>query len=132
MENALFIPQPGFRFYFKEHPDYIFEIGSVTHNAIRYAAIAGGKSFSIHSNEFESCYISGEILCVFASDKLIINPKHSAEIHRRERYVISALQLLEYPTSDHLLSDLIPKISAQIKDPKPPFQPHCCKMDNSI
>ncbi|MDY6487769.1 DDE-type integrase/transposase/recombinase [Acinetobacter faecalis] len=120
MENALFIPQPGFRFYFKEHPDYIFEIGSVTHNAIRYAAIAGGKSFSIHSNEFESCYISGEILCVFAPDKLIINPKHSAEIHRRERYVISALQLLEYPTSDHLLSDLIPKISAQIKDPKPP------------
>lgn len=45
MNNALFIPQPGFRFYFKEHPDYIFEIGSVTYNAIRYAAIAGVNHF---------------------------------------------------------------------------------------
>ena len=99
MNNALFIPQPGFRFYFKEHPDYIFEIGSVTYNAIRYAAIAGGKSFSISPNEFESRYTSGEILCVFAPDKLMINPKHSIAIHRRERYVISALQLLQYPTS---------------------------------
>lgn len=120
MNNALFIPQPGFRFYFKEHPDYIFEIGSVTYNAIRYAAIAGGKSFSISPNEFESRYTSGEILCVFAPDKLMINPKHSIAIHRRERYVISALQLLQYPTSNNLLSQLIHHISAEIQDPNPP------------
>lgn len=120
MENALFMPQPGFRFYFKEHPDYIFEIGSVTYNTIRYAAIAGGKSFLISPSEFESCYKSGEILCVFAPDKLMISPKHSSEIHRRERYVISALQLLKYPTSDNLLSKLIPKISTEIQDSNPP------------
>lgn len=120
MGNALFIPQPGFRFYFKAHPDYIFEIGSITYNAIRYAAIAGGKLFAITPNEFESRYTSGDILCVFAPDKLMINPKHSSEIHRRERYVISALRLLEYPTSDNLLSELIPKISAEIKDSNPP------------
>ena len=59
MDNSLLIPQPGFRFYFKEHPDYIFEIGSVTYNAIRYAAIAGGKSFSITPNEFEKRYKEG-------------------------------------------------------------------------
>ena len=82
MKNALFIPQPGFRFYFKEHPDYIFEIGSVTYNDIRYAAIAGGKSFSISPDDFENRYTSGEILCVFAPDKLIINPKHDANIFR--------------------------------------------------
>lgn len=120
MNNALFIPQAGFRFYFKEHPDYIFEIGSVTYNAIRYAAIAGGKSFSISPNEFENRYTSGEILCVFAPDKLMINPKHSTAIHRRERYVISALRLLQYPTSNNLLSQLIHHISAEIQDPNPP------------
>lgn len=120
MENALFIPQPGFRFYFKEHPDYIFEIGSVTYNTIRYAAIAGGKSFLISPYEFESRYKSGEVLCVFAPDKLMINPKHSSEIHRKERYVISALQFLKSPTSPYYLSKLIQKISAEIKDPNPP------------
>lgn len=94
MEKSIFIPQSGFRFYFKAHPDYIFEIGSITYNAIRYAAIAGGKSFSITPNEFESRYKSGEILCVFAPEKLIINPKYSLELHRKERYVINALQQL--------------------------------------
>lgn len=45
MNNALLFRQVFV--YFKEHPDYIFfEIGSVTYNAIRYAAIAE-KSFSI-------------------------------------------------------------------------------------
>lgn len=120
MENALFIPQHGFRFYFKDHPDYIFEIGSVTNNDIRYAAIAGGKSFSIVFDEFESRYKKGEILCIFAPNKLLINPKHSSEIHRKERYVISALQFLESPTSPKYLSELIQKISTEIKDPNPP------------
>lgn len=120
MNNSLFIPQPGFRFYFKEHPDYIFEIGSVTYNAIRYAAIAGGKSFSITPNEFENHYKKGEILCVFAPDKLMINPKHNSEIHRKERYVISALQFLKSPTSPQHLSKLIEQISTEIKDPHPP------------
>ena len=120
MENSLFTPQPGFRFYFKDHPDYIFEISSVTYNAIRYAAIAGGKSFSITPNEFEKRYKEGEILCVFAPNKLIINPKHSSEIHRKERYVTSALQLLKSPTSLQYLSKLIQQISIEIKDPHPP------------
>lgn len=120
MNNSLFIPQPGFRFYFKEHPDYIFEIGSVTYNAIRYAAIAGGKSFSITPNEFENRFKKGEILCVFAPDKLMINPKHNSEIHRKERYVISALQFLKSPTSPQHLSKLIEQISTEIKDPHPP------------
>lgn len=120
MENSLFIPQSGFRFYFKAHPDYIFEIGSITYNAIRYAAIAGGKSFSITPTEFESRYKLGEILCVFAPEKLIINSKYSSELHRKERYVINALQLLEHPTSINLLSKLIPQIASDINDLNPP------------
>ncbi len=110
MDNSLLIPQPGFRFYFKEHPDYIFEIGSVTYNSIRYAAIAGGKSFSITPNEFENRYKNGEILCIFAPNKLMINPKYNSEIHRKERYVISALQVLKSPTSPQHLSKLIPAV----------------------
>ena len=120
MENSLFIPQSGFRFYFKAHPDYIFEIGSITYNSIRYAAIAGGKSFSITPNEFENRYKNGEILCVFSPDKLMINPKYNSEIHRKERYVISALQTLKSPTSPQHLSKLIEQISTEIKDPSPP------------
>ncbi|MEN3968409.1 Mu transposase C-terminal domain-containing protein [Acinetobacter sp. BWR-L5] len=120
MDNSLLIPQPGFRFYFKEHPDYIFEIGSVTYNSIRYAAIAGGKSFSITPNEFDNRYKNGEILCIFAPNKLMINPKYNSEIHRKERYVISALQVLKSPTSPQHLSKLIQQISTEIKDPNPP------------
>lgn len=120
MNNALLTPQQGFRFYFQKHPDYIFEIGSITYSTIRYAAIAGGKSFSITSNEFETRYKKGEILCVFSPDKLMINPKHNSEIHRKERYVISALQTLKSPTSPQHLAKLIEHISTEIKDPNPP------------
>ncbi|KMU98869.1 DDE-type integrase/transposase/recombinase [Acinetobacter schindleri] len=120
MKKALFNPQPGYRFYFQEHPNYIFEIGSITHTTIRYAAIAGGKAFSIGLNDFENQYKAGEILCVFAPEKLILNPKYSTEIHRKERYIISALQKLKHPTCIKQLSLLIQKIAIEIKDRTPP------------
>lgn len=120
MTESLFIPHPGYRFYFKDHPDYIFEIGFVSNNTVRYAAIAGGKSFSIGLDEFESRYKSGEILCVFAPEKLILNPNYSSEIHRKERYIISALQKLQSPTSLNQLIKLIPEVAKDICDDSPP------------
>jgi len=120
MENPLFIPQPGYRFYFAEHPDYIFEIASVALNTIRYAATVGGKICTLDLNEFESRYKSGEIICSFAPEKLILNPECSQEIHRKERYILSALQQLEYPTSLNQLSPLIQEIATSIDDESPP------------
>ncbi|BAP35773.1 hypothetical protein AS4_08330 [Acinetobacter guillouiae] len=120
MENALFLPQPGYRFYFAEHPDYIFEIASIALNTIRYAATIGGKICTLDLNEFESRYKSGEIICSFAPEKLVLNPQCSQDIHRKERYVLSALQQLEYPTSLNQLSPLIQEIATSIDDKSPP------------
>ncbi|RZG43275.1 Mu transposase C-terminal domain-containing protein [Acinetobacter wuhouensis] len=120
MENALFLPQPGYRFYFAEHPDYIFEIASIALNTIRYAATIGGKICTLDLNEFESRYKSGEIICSFAPEKLVLNPQCSQDIHRKERYVLTALQQLEYPTSLDQLSPLIQEIATSLDDKSPP------------
>lgn len=120
MENPLFLPQPGYRFYFAEHPDYIFEIASIALNTIRYAAIIGGKICTLDLNEFENRYKSGEIICSFAPEKLVLNPQCTQDIHRKERYVLSALQQLEYPTSLNQLSPFIQEIATLIDDKSPP------------
>ena len=120
MENPLFLPQPGYRFYFSEHPDYIFEIASIALNTIRYAATIGGKICTLDLNEFENRYKSGEIICSFAPEKLVLNPQCSQDIHRKERYVLSALQQLEYPTSLNQLSPFIQEIATLIDDKSPP------------
>lgn len=120
MENPLFIPQPGYRFFFAEHPDYIFEIASIKLNTIRYAATVGGKICTLDLNDFEKRYKSGEIICSFAPEKLVLNPKCSQEIHRKERYILSALQQLEHPTSPNQLSSFIQEIATSIDDKSPP------------
>ncbi|WP_228716133.1 hypothetical protein [Acinetobacter pittii] len=71
MPSSLFIPQPGFRFAFSNQDDYVFEITNVTYGQIRYAAVIGGKSFTLSSEAFEQYYKNDEIKCIFAPEKLI-------------------------------------------------------------
>lgn len=120
MEKSLLIPQPGFRFTFNKHEDQVFEISYVGNSKIRFAAVAGGKQHSIESNDFDERFLNGEILCVFAPNKLIINTESSEEIHRKEFYVRHALYQLAHPTSLRLLPNFIESIASDLKDPKPP------------
>ncbi|MDG6745587.1 hypothetical protein QCF01_14440, partial [Staphylococcus aureus] len=90
MSSSLFIPQPGFRFIFSNQEDYVFEITTVAYGTIRYAAVIGGKSFTLSSESFEQYYKNDEIKCIFAPEKLIINPEKCSEIQRKERYIKSA------------------------------------------
>ncbi len=97
MNNSLLFHSLVFVFILKNILTIFFEIGSVTYNAIRYAAIAGGKTFSITRMSLKIATKKVKSYAVFAPDKLMINPKHSSEIHRKERYVLSALQFLKSP-----------------------------------
>ncbi|NDY14482.1 transposase [Acinetobacter baumannii] len=120
MPSSLFIPQPGFRFTFSNQEDYVFEITNVTYGQIRYAAVIGGKSFTLSSEAFEQYYTNDEIKCIFAPEKLIINPEKCSEIQRKERYVISALYKLYEPTALIPLKKLIAEIATELGDQIPP------------
>ncbi|MFK7163914.1 Mu transposase C-terminal domain-containing protein [Acinetobacter baumannii] len=119
MEKPLLIPQSGLRFTIANH-EHVFEITSSNYGVIRYAAIAGGKPCSIPTSTFETRYKNGEIQCVFAPEKLFINPDSCSTIRRKERYVLTALAKLTAPTSIEPLRELIQEIAAEIKDPSPP------------
>lgn len=120
MPSPLFIPQPDFRFIFSNREDYIFEITTVTYGTIRYAAVIGGKSFTLSSESFEQYYKNDEIKCIFAPEKLIIDPEKCSEIQRKERYVKSALYKLYMPTALAPLKELIKEVSAELEDQTPP------------
>lgn len=120
MEKSLLIPEPGFRFTFNKYEDQVFEISYVGNNKIRYAAVIGGKQHFIEASDFDARYKDGEILCVFAPDKLIINPKSCEEIHRKEFYVKQALLQLNHPTSLKLLPSFIASTASDLNDPTPP------------
>ncbi|WP_343597730.1 Mu transposase C-terminal domain-containing protein [Acinetobacter sp.] len=119
MEKPLLIPQPGFRFTFADH-EHVFEITSSNYGVIRYASIAGGKPFSISAITFETRYKTGDIQCVFAPEKLFINPDSCSTIRRKERYVLTALAKLTAPTSIEPLRELIKEIALEIEDASPP------------
>lgn len=120
MPTSLFIPQPGFRFAFSNQDDYVFEITNVSYGQIRYAAVIGGKSFTLSSEAFEQYYKNDEIKCIFAPEKLIINPEKCSEIQRKERYVRSALYKLYEPTALIPLKKLIDEIATELGDQVPP------------
>ncbi|MDO7440024.1 transposase family protein [Acinetobacter baumannii] len=120
MPSSLFIPQPGFRFTFSNQEDYVFEITNVTYGQIRYAAVIGGKSFTLSSEAFGQYYKNDEIKCIFAPEKLIINPEKYSEIQRKERYVRSALYKLYEPTALIPLKKLIDEIATELGDQVPP------------
>ncbi len=119
MDKSLFLPYPGIRFIFTGH-DSEFEITSTNYGMIRYAAIAGGKPFSISIESFTERYTSGEIECIFLPTRELINPSKSAEIRRKERYVQAALGMLFYPTALEPLTDLIKNVALEIEDQSPP------------
>jgi len=120
MSSSLFIPQPGFRFIFSNQEDYIFEITTVAYGTIRYASVIGGKSFTLSSESFEQYYKNDEIKCIFAPEKLIINPEKCSQIQRKERYVKSALYKLHMPTALAPLKELINEVAAELDDKTPP------------
>ncbi len=119
MNKPLLTPQPGFRFTLGHHDD-IFEITSCAYGMIRYATIAGGKPCSIPFSVFETRYKNGEIQCVFAPDKLQINPESCKIIRRKERYVQTAIAKLLNPTALVPLQQIIKEVSLEIGDNTPP------------
>lgn len=120
MEKSLFLPQAGLRFTFNSHDDHIFEITSTNYGMVRYAAIAGGKPFSITIESFETRYKNGEIQCIFAPEKLLVNAESCAIIRRKERYVQTALFKLFNPTAIEPLKEIIKDVATEMGDEKPP------------
>ncbi|MCH7333986.1 Mu transposase C-terminal domain-containing protein [Acinetobacter modestus] len=120
MPTSIFLPQPGLRFTFSNQDDYVFEITTITYGIIRYAAVIGGKSFTLSLESFEQYFKNDEIKCVLAPEKLIINPDKCSEIQRKERYVKSALYKLYAPTALIPLKNLITEVATDIEDQKPP------------
>lgn len=120
MPTSLFLPQPGLRFTFSNQDDYIFEITNISYGLIRYAAVIGGKSFTLSLESFEQYFKNDEIKCIFAPEKLIINPEKCSEIQRKERYVKSALYKLYAPTALLPLKKLIAEIAIELGDQAPP------------
>ncbi len=120
MPTSLFLPQPGLRFTFSNQDDYIFEITNISYGLIRYASVIGGKSFTLSLESFEQYFKNDDIKCVFAPEKLIINPEKCSEIQRKERYVKSALYKLYAPTALLPLQKLITEIATELGDKDPP------------
>lgn len=119
MKKMLLTPQPGFRFTI-DNLDHVFEVTSVSYGMVRYAAVAGGKPFTILFTDFESRYQSGEIQCTFAPEKMIVNPEQCASITRKERYTRTAILRLFNPTAFKQLQIIIQEVAAEIDDATPP------------
>lgn len=119
MEKSLLIPQSGFRFTFDGH-EHVFEITSSSNGVIRYATIAGGKPCSISASSFETRYKNGEIKCIFAPERLLINSESCAIIRRKERYVQTALLKLFNPTAIEPLNKIIKEVATEMGDETPP------------
>lgn len=119
MQKSLVTPQPGFRFTLAPH-EHVFEVTSINYGVVRYAAVAGGKPFSIPLSHFESRYKTGEIQCTFAPEKMILNPEQCASIRRKERYTRTAVLRLFNPTALKQLQKIIEEVANEIKDPAPP------------
>ena len=116
MNSPLLIPEIGFRFTFHGSE---FEITNVSNGNIRFSAVRGGKIMMMTLDQFIQYYQNKNITFTYVPNKILLDPKVTGDVRRKQLYVMRAITLV-HPFSSSAVSKIIHDVKQEIDDQNPP------------